>query len=178
MNKIIIFLIGLLISLSLSAFIIVNSWKVDANYTIKFSGSKVAGTFSGLKGAIFFSATDLQNSKMDVEVDVNTINTGDKKMDEHAKNDSWFDVAKYPKITFKSTSIVKETSGYLVKGFLELHGVKKEISIPFQFVEHNSTGVFTGVFTIKRKNYGINGNFFGFMVGDDFVIDLKIPVKQ
>lgn len=155
----------------------ISNWDIAPNYTIKFSGTKVSGTLSGLNGTIIFSETDLEHAKMDIEVDVNTIKTGKDAMDKHAKNSSWFDAAKYPKITFTSTGFAKTSTGYAVSGELTLHGVKKPISIPFTFANNGKEAEFVGSFKVNRKEYGINGNMFGFMVGDVFDVQLKVPVK-
>lgn len=163
-----------------SAFTItqVDSWKIASNYSVKFSGTKVTGIFSVLKGSITFNENDLKNAKMDMEIDVNSIKTGKDKMDEHAKNSSWFDAVKYPKITFKSSGFSKATTGYSVSGELNLHGIKKQVSIPFTFANKGKEGEFNGFIEINRKDYGINGNMFSFMVGDVFDIQIKVPVKE
>ena len=155
----------------------ITDWNIAPNYSIKFSGTKVSGTLSGLKGTIVFTEADLEHAKMDIEVDVNTIKTGKDAMDKHAKNSSWFDVAKYPKIIFNSTGFIKTSNGYTVSGQLTLHGVKKPVSIPFTFVNNGKEAAFVGSFKVNRKDYGINGNMFGFMVGDVFDVQLKVPVK-
>lgn len=151
---------------------LVPNWNIEPNYFIKFSGGKAEGTFSGLKGTIHFDPKDLANSKIDVTVDVNTINTGNTTKDGHAKNNSWFDANKYPTIRFISTSI-SETKAI---GILEMHGTKKEISIPYTYNEYGNKATFKGNFKVNRRDYGIKGNMMGFMVGDEFEVTLNIPV--
>lgn len=158
--------------------VLTTKWEIGVDYEIKFDGGKVKGIFKGLKGDIIFNETDLAHSKIDVEVDVATINTGKSTMDDHAKNESWFDAKKYPKISFKSLDIKKLDNGFSVLGELSMHGVKKALSFPFQFKQTDSGGLFEGQFKINRKDFGINGNAFGFMVGDLYSVDLKIPVKR
>jgi len=165
-----IFLTGFAISLG--------NWNIDPNYSIKFSGTKAEGTFSALKGTIIFDPHNLPASKIDVTVNANTIKTGNDTKDEHAKGSSWFDVEKYPVIKFTSSSFSKSADKYIVTGILELHGTKKKIQIPFSFTNSGGKGLFTGDFTINRKDYGINGNVFGFAVGTEFTVSLKVPVKQ
>lgn len=149
------FAVIILVTVISSAYTIkqIDSWKIDSNYTIKFSGTKVQGTFSGLKGDIIFNENDLKICKRDIEVDVNTIKTGKDGMDEHAKKDTWFDAAKYPKITFKSLGFTKVITGYSVLGELTMHGVKKPVSITFTFNNKGKEGEFAGVFKINRKDY-------------------------
>ena len=154
------------------------NWNIDPNYSIKFEGSKVEGTFSGLAGKISFNPNDLMNSFIDVTVDANTIKTGNSTKDGHAKGEDWFHVAKYPKIKFTSQSFTKSGNAIVVTGTLELHGTKRQIQIPFTFSEAGSKGLFAGKFKLNRKDYGINGNFFGFTVGKDFEVTLNIPVVK
>lgn len=154
------------------------NWNLDKDYAIHFSGSKMEGTFSGLAGKIVFNPSNLAGAVIDMEVDAATVKTGNSMKDDHAKNDSWLDVAKYPKIFFKSSSFSKTTDGYLVKGILTLHGTSKEITIPFAFSETNGKGIFTGKFKIDRKDYGVKGNFMASAMGGELDIELKVPVTK
>ncbi len=110
----------------ISAFTFINTnWNIDPNYSIKFSGNKAEGTFSGLAGTISFNPNDLAKASIHVVVNANTIKTGNSLKDKHAKDEDWFDVAKYPYIKFTSTSFVKSGSTTIVSGSLDLHGTKK-----------------------------------------------------
>jgi len=154
------------------------NWEIKSGYQIKFDGGKVKGTFHGLQGDISFDENDLTHSKIEVVVDVTTINTGKSVMNEHAKNESWFNANKYPNITFKSLEIKKLNNGFSVLGELNMHGVKKALSFPFRYKQTDSGASFEGQFKVNRKDFGINGNAFGFMVGDLYTVDLAIPVKK
>ncbi len=154
------------------------NFNVDPNYSIRFSGKKAEGTFSGLAGTVIFDKDNLANAKIDVVVDVNTIKTGNTTKDKHAKGDSWFDAAKYPQIKFTSTAFAKNGALYMVTGMLELHGVKKQIQIPFNFSQLANKANFAGSFKVNRKDFGINGNMMGFLVGDDFDVTLNVPVSK
>src|SRR2546423_9058738 len=146
-------LMALLIVMA-SAFTVIKAtdWKISENYSIKFDGGDPSGAFSGLKGSISFDPNDLATSKFEVSVDVATINTGNGMKNTHAKSAQWFDVEKYPTIKFTSTSITKAQAGYEAKGILDMHGVQKEIILPFTF-ENN---VFTSSIKISRLDYNIN----------------------
>ncbi len=156
----------------------ITNWEIDKNYSIQFSGIKVNGTFSGLKGIIVFNKNDLKNSRIAVTVDANTINTGNSTKDKHAKGESWFDTKNYPTIKFTSSSFIASSSKIIVKGTLELHGVKREIDIPFTFSDRNDKATFVGNFRVNRKDYAIKGNAFGFLVGDEFQIEIVLPVQR
>ena len=179
MKKLIVSLVAVMCILVITAFAYLSiNWNIDPNYSIKFSGKKAEGTFSGLSGSIVFDKNDLTNSRFDVAVNANTIKTGNTTKDKHAKGDSWFDTEKYPQIKFTSTSFAKDGNGYIVSGSLELHGTKKEIKIPFALIENNGKGTFIGSFKINRIDYGIKGNFFGFAVGNEFDITINVPVTK
>ncbi len=163
------------IILPIFAFKILNtSWEINPNYDIKFSGRGASGTFTGLKGTVDFDPNALATSKIDVSVDAKSINTGNNKKNGHAQGESWFNTTQFPEIKFTSSSFVKQNEKYFVHGILEMHGVKKEMDIPFTF-ENNT---FSGMFKINRKDFDIKGTGPSFMVGSEFEINLKIPVTK
>ena len=154
-------------------------WQITEDYTIAFSGTKAEGTFRGLEGEIRFDPSNLGASTFDVSVDVGTIATGNKTKDKHARGDSWFDAVSFPKILFTSDRISRKNNNeFDAIGTLQLKGISKEMTISFTFSEEGNTGLFTGRMEVSREDFGIEGNFFGFVVGDDFVVDLKVPVVR
>ena len=161
-----------------AAGLLAGSWNLDPGYTIRFAGNRAEGTFSGLTGTVAYDPADLGSATMRLAVDATTIKTGNSLKDKHARGDNWFDVAKYPKIYFQSTAFARAGSGYVVRGDLTLHGVKKPVAIPFQFSQQGNKGVFTGKFKINRKDFGINGNALGFTVGEEFDVTLRVPVRR
>jgi len=164
-----------------SAFVVLNhDRKIETPYSIKFDVRSTSGTFTGLKGTVSFSPDDLANSKITAEVDVNTIETGNKTKNGHVKNEDWLNAAKFPVIKFTSTSFQKEADGYSVKGNLELHGVTKEINVPFKYIEAGNKGTFSGSFKINRSDYGVKGSGMkASFVGEEVEITFDIPtVKQ
>ena len=159
--------------IALTAFsILITAWNIDPNYNIKFSGHGASGTFTGLKGTVDFNPNALSASNIAVSVDAASIQTGNNKKNEHAKGEGWFNVVQYPVITFTSSQFSKQADKFLVKGTLELHGVNKEVEIPFTF----NNNVFEGSFKINRKDFAIKGSGPSFMVGSEFEISLKVPV--
>ena len=152
--KKIIYPLSAIIILFASAFTFVQSqdWKIADNSSIKFDGGDPSGEFSGLKGILKFDEKDLAGSKFDATLDVASINTGNGMKNTHAKSEKWFDAAKYPIIRFTSSSIAKSASGYEAKGILDMHGVQKEIVLPFNFADN----IFTGNLEVNRLDYNIN----------------------
>ena len=138
----------------LSAFTTLSSidWKIADNYSVKFDGGDPSGEFKGLKGTINFDPKDLSTSKFNTSIDVASINTGNGMKNTHAKSEKWFDAEKYPAITFTSSVISKTSTGYQATGTLAMHGVQKEIILPFTF----NNNVFEGTIEVNRLDYNIN----------------------
>jgi len=134
------------------AFIQSQDWKISEGYSIKFEAGDPSGEFSGLKGTIKFDEKNLAASQFNVAVDVASINTGNGMKNTHAKSANWFDAEKYPTIAFTSSAITKTAAGFEAKGTLEMHGVKKEIVMPFTFA--NNT--FSANIEVNRLDFNID----------------------
>ena len=170
------FIAALLLSGSAVAFLAAQNWQIADGYNIGFSSDDAGGVFKGFKGTITFDEQNPVASRFDVTIDATTINTGNGLQNKHAKSDEWFDVAKYPQISFKSKTIAKAGSGYQVTGDLNLHGVTKTVSFPFTFTKTPTGGVFAGSFTVNRNDYKLGKP--GGDVGESIKIDLKVPVTK
>lgn len=161
----------------LSAFTMAKSttWKIADGYSIKFSSKDPSGVFKKMTGDISFDAKNLSNSNFDVQIDVASINTGNGMKNRHAKSSKWFDAEKYPSINFTSKKFSKTASGYTVTGTLEMHGVKKELTMPFTF----SNNTFKSSFTVNRIDYKI-GTTKGMAkkVPVDIKLDISVPVTH
>jgi polyisoprenoid-binding protein YceI len=152
---------------------ITQDWKVADGYSVKFDGGDPSGEFSGLKAAISFDPNDLTGSKFDATIDVATINTGNGMKNTHAKSEKWFDADKYPTIQFTSSSIAKTANGFEAKGSLNMHGVQKDVVIPFTF----DNNIFKASFSVNRLDYNINTaepNHGGSI----FKVDISVPVTK
>lgn len=155
-----------------------NAWNISEDYVVRFSGSGADGTFRGLTGTIVFDPATPEQGQLDVALDARTIDTGNKTKDKHARGDSWFDVEQYPEIRFRSSSITPSGDQYQATGTLTLHGIDKEVTFPFTFSQQGNEGTFQGFFTVDRTDFGIKGPFFAFTVGDDFEVNLNVPVTK
>ncbi len=164
-----------IIIMAASAFTVIKSqnWNVADGYSIKFDGGDPSGEFSGLKGTISFDPADLANSKFEASIDVASINTGNGMKNTHAKSDKWFDAEKYPVIKFTSTQITKSATGYEAKGTLDMHGVQKEIVMPFTFA--NNT--FASSFKINRLDYNVNTAEPAHGAAE-FTVNISVPVTK
>jgi len=117
-----------------------------------------------------------QSASFDLTIDVASINTGNGLMNTHAKSAEWFDAAKYPVIRFTSKKIVKSGAGYQVTGDLEVHGVKKEMTLPFTFQNKGATATFNGSFIVNRNDFHIGKP--GGDVDENIKLEVSVPVKK
>lgn len=158
-----------------SAFTFIKSqdWKISDGYSIKFDGGDPSGEFSGLKGTIQFDENKLADSKFDVTIDVASINTGNGMKNTHAKGENWFEAEKYPTIAFVSSSIAKASSGFEAKGTLEMHGIKKEITLPFTF----SDNVFAADIEVNRMDFDLDDGKHPKMV-PTIKVSINVPVSK
>lgn len=146
--------------------------KSEVKFTIKNFGLNTSGTLSGLNGTIAFDSTRLSSSSFNISVDVKTINTGIDMRDNHLKKEEYFNVEKYPAINFRSTFIQALNNGYTVTGQLTIKGISKNVSFPFKAVKQDNGLLFTGSFSINRKDFGIGGS--SAVMGNNVDISLKI----
>ena len=162
--------------LILSAFTISSSlnWTISEGYEIKFSSSTgdPEGIFKTINGDIQFNENDLASSKFDFKVDVNSINTGNGMQNKHAISAKWFDAEKYPNIEFKSSKFSKTKTGYAVTGTMKMHGVNKEMTLPFTF----SNNVFKSTFSVNRIDFKIGESMK--KVSDDIKLEVSLPVTK
>ncbi len=152
------------------------AWKIAQGYSIKFDGKGASGSLSGLKGDIVFDEHDLPGSKFNVTVDVVTINTGNGLKNKHAKSEKYLDAEKYPLIRFTSSSIKQADKGYTASGTLEIHGVKKEITLPFRYTKTATGALFTAAFEVNRTDYQVGSAHW--LLGSTFKVELSIPVTK
>jgi polyisoprenoid-binding protein YceI len=141
---------------------------------VQFSFSQASGIFKDIKGSIVFDEQNLNSAKFNVNVDAGSLNTGNALMNKHAKSDEWFDAAKYPTITFASKKITKNGASYQATGDLTVHGVTKEVTIPFNFKRAGNSASFTGNFSIKRSDFSVGKP--GGEVDENIKINLSVPV--
>jgi polyisoprenoid-binding protein YceI len=158
----------------------------EADFAIKHMAiSTVHGTFRGVSGVISFDPADLTKSGVEAKIDVATVDTGVANRDAHLKTPDFFDVAKFPTMTFKSTKVAKSGDGYAVTGDLTLHGVTKSVVLALETPDKPQTDAkgmthrgFTAHTTLNRKDFGLlwaNKTGTGDAVlGDDIKIELDI----
>lgn len=152
---------------------------VDTEKSVTFSinnfGLATRGEFKGLKGTIKWVPENPATSSFNVTIDANSINTDNEMRDSHLRDQEYFDVGKYPNISFTSSGITGSNGQYSAVGNLTIKNKTKNITIPFT-VEQTSNGYqFNSSFSINRRDYGVGG---GSMVMSDVVkVTLKITAQ-
>ncbi|MCB0477922.1 MAG: YceI family protein [Crocinitomicaceae bacterium] len=124
----------------------------SAKIGFNFINESTKGTLKGLAATIKFDVSNLSVASISGTVDVSTISTGNGTRDKHLKSGEYFDAAKYPKISFKSSSITKDGNGYKMVGKLKIKDVEKEVTFNFTY----EGKVFKGKATIYSSDFGIS----------------------
>ncbi len=152
-------------------------YKLADGYKISFTNPDVSGTFDELSApSIVFDADKLASSKLSLKLEVSSINTGNGLMNKHAKGEEWFNAEKYPYIEFTSSKIEKTAEGFKATGKLQMHGVSKEVSIPFTFSEKGNKATFNAKFNVDRSDFQIGKKNGG--VAETIKITATIPVTK
>jgi len=170
------------------------TWNIDASHTrTGFSVkhlviSDVKGEFAKTEGKAQIDEADLSKSSVEVTIDAASVDTRDAKRDNHLKSADFFDVAKFPTITFKSTKVEAGKDGALtVTGDLTMHGVTKPVTLegsitkaitdPWGLTRRGAS--FTG--KLDRKAWGITWGKMtdvGAVVGDEVKLDIQAELVK
>ena len=149
--------------------------------------STVRGNFTDFMGEIMLDSADMTKSSVMVTIKTASINTDNEGRDNHLKSPDFFDAANNPEITFKSSRIEKKGDGYVAYGMFMMHGVSKEIALPFTLggPMAGQRGKVLGVdasTTINRQDYGVKWSRTldagGVAVSDEVKIELNIEAGE
>ncbi|MGO9273099.1 MAG: YceI family protein [Terriglobia bacterium] len=168
------------------------TWNIDpvhsnAQFKVKHMMiSNVKGEFTAVTGKLELDSADITDSRIEASIDAATINTRDAQRDAHLKSADFFDVEKFPALTFKSTRVAKKGDGELaVEGDLSIHGVTRNVvfevegpSAPAKDPWGNARIGLSATTRINRKDFGLNWNAAleagGILVGEDVTITLDV----
>ena len=150
---------------------------------------EVPGFFRDFTGTVNYDANDITKSSVEFSAKVTSIDTGVAPRDKHLRTADFFDVEKYPDLTFKSTKVEKKGKNFIVTGDLTMRGVTKQVSIPFQIAgwlpEGERNGAKMGIqgeTTINRRDFGVNyGNNLPTgipAIGDNVKVVLQIEAGK
>lgn len=190
-KKLMLSLLSLVPALALAA---PSTWNVDPTHSqVGFAVkhlviSNVRGEFTKYEGKLVLDEADVTRSQVEATVDVNSVDTKVADRDAHLKSPDFFDAAKYPSMTFKSTKVAKAGKGKLkVTGDLTLRGVTKPVVLEVVTTPEvkgmygETRRGFSATTRISRKDFGLTWNKLveaGPAVGDDVSIALELEVVK
>jgi polyisoprenoid-binding protein YceI len=172
-----------------------NTWTVDGNHSsAQFSVkhmmvSTVRGTLGRVSGTIDYDGKSVESIKADVSIDVNGLNTGVENRDKDLRSDNFFDVAKYPSVTFKSKRVEPGVEGrFRLVGDLTMHGVTKEVALdvegPSPILKQPNGGAKIGASAstkLNRREFGLQYNRMiesAPVVADEIQVQIDIEANK
>jgi len=171
-----------------------DTWTVDkahstVTFKIKHLMSKVTGSFREFDGTITTDFANLGASGVTFTIQAASIDTANADRDKHLRSADFFDVEKFPAITFTSSKITKTGDDtFAVTGTFTMHGVAKEITLPVTFLGAgqdpwgNTKAGFEIATTLSRTDYGIVWNKAletgGFLLGDEVEVMINLEVAK
>ena len=190
-------ILALLLAGALPAFAEVETFNFDKGHSlvgfrIRHFVSKVEGRFNKYEGTILIDRQNPAASKVELTIQADSIDTNNENRDKDLKSENFFDVAKYPTITFKSTKVVaKGNDAYDVTGEFTMHGVTKTITVPVKHTGFMKVPGRSGMgekagfeitFPLNRKDYGVVWNRAleggGAMLSDDVDINIQVEANK
>jgi polyisoprenoid-binding protein YceI len=186
----------LLMSVSLPAMAQGEPWEIDtAHSSAQFSVrhmmvSNVRGEFSKVTGAVILDEKNISLSSVKATLDATTINTREPRRDDHLKSADFFDVAKFPTLSFESRKVMPAGPGKLkVVGDLTMHGVTREVTLdvsgPTEAIKDPRGTLRRGVSAstqINRKDFGLAWNRLletgGMVVGEEVAITIDLELTK
>lgn len=151
--------------------------KATVTFKIRNAGLNVDGSFSGFTGSLVFDPAAPEKARLSASVDAASVDTGIGLRNNHLKKEDYFNVAKYPKITLKSTRIQKKGDNTYVGTFaLTLKGTTRTVTIPFTVSQSGETAQFTGEFEINRRDYDVGGG--SLLMSNNATITLSIQAQS
>ncbi len=185
---------GLAAALALPASAGTTTWQIDPQHSSAQFGvthlmiSTVRGEFHGVKGTVVLDDQDITKSTVNVTIDATSVDTREPDRDKHLKSPDFFDVAKYPTLTFKSTKVEQVSAGQLkVTGDLTIRGVTKQVVLnvdgpkaPIKDPWGLQRSAASATTKINRQDFGVSWNKTldsgGVVVSDEVNITLDVEM--
>ena len=150
--------------------------------------SQVKGKFTDFAITLNVDEKDITKSSVSVVIKATSIDTGIEGRDRHLRNADFFDVEKYPEITFKSEHIEKKGKQFIAHGPLTMHGVTKQIALPFSVTgtmknpdSKNLSAVgYSARMILNRRDFGINYSRRDnpTFVGDNITVEIDLVTRK
>lgn len=170
------------------------TWTIDPTHSgIHFSVrhmvfAKVRGRFGAFSGTLQLDQKDLTKSKVEAEIEAESIDTGVADRDKHLRSADFLDVERFPKLLFKSKHLEKEGEGYRVIGDLTIADVTREVVLTTDYAGQaqdpwgNQRVAFTAKTSLNRAEFGLKWNQAleagGVLVGDKIEIEIEVQAVQ
>jgi polyisoprenoid-binding protein YceI len=173
-----------------------STWNIDSDHSSTgfkvrhLMVSNVKGVFNKVQGTVNVDEQDITKSSVSVSIDTASIDSGVAKRDTHLRSPDFFDVEKYPTMTFVSTKVAKNGGkGLTVTGNLTLHGVTRPVVLNVEEVyaaskdpKGNLRRGASASTKIDRKDFGLTWNkaleMGGVAVGDEVSIDIEVEMVK
>jgi len=197
MVKRLVFLITVIVAMAMPA--MAQTWQIDtahsaAHFAVRHNMiASVRGTFDKVTGTVEFDGKDITKAKISATIDVATVNTRVQQRNDHLKTADFFNVAKFPSMTFVSTSITPAGPGkFKLNGNLTLLGVTKPVILDMDapvgpFIDPQGVHHFgaQAVGKIKRTDFGMNwanavtvAGIVGIDISDEVAITLDAEITR
>jgi len=190
------FTAALAAAMSLPAAAATSTWQIDPNHSAAqfavrhLAISTVRGAFTKVSGTVQMDDKDISKSSVEVTIDAASVDTRVADRDKDLRSDHFFDTAKYPTLTFKSTRVEQVAPGMLkVTGDLTIHGTTKQVVLevegptaPVKDPWGNQRAAASASTKINRQDFGVKWNATmdngGVVVGDEVSITIDVELVQ
>ena len=168
-------------------------WNIDNNHTsisfeVNHFFTPVAGSFKDFKGSLNFDPENLAGSTAAFTVQITSVETDNKKRNDHLQSADFFDAKNYPEMKFVSSSFTKEGDDYVLNGNLTIRDITKEVSIPVKVLGIGDHPMKKGkLITAMRAEFSLNRNDYGVgtgswaataVVGDEVKVSVLLEANR
>lgn len=184
-----------ILSMPLSTFGQASTWKIEtphseAEFSIRHLGvTNVRGRIRGVTGQVTWDGANPANSHVEATMDANTVDSGEPKRDAKIKGDTFFNVNKYPQLSFRSTTVKRTGDGQLqIVGDLTLAGVTKSVTLavegpaaPQPRADGKTVSGFSATGTLSRANFNFGQNDATLkppIIGDEVKLTIDLEVSK
>jgi polyisoprenoid-binding protein YceI len=150
---------ALLASAMLSASASAATYSADASSRLEFTGVQAGAAFKGVfhqfTATVDFDPAALATARIEVSIDMNSVDSGDKDRDGTIRGADIFDVAHFPSGHYVTRAVTRTATGFSAVGALTLRGVTKDVPIEFKFVPGAAGATLSGTAELKRLDFGV-----------------------
>ncbi len=154
----------------------------SVGFSIRHLVSRTSGNFTEFSGTITYDPAHPEQTAAEATIQTTSINTDNERRDNHLRGPDFFDIEKYPTITFKSTSAKKEGDKIMLTGDFTMHGVTKSITLPIEVLgtgthprSQTPMAGFTTELTLHAPDYGVTSwaNYVN-VLGEDVKVSITL----